>query len=383
MPEIVSPQHDLLLGAALFPGGKAVQAWREWQASVREHGLEPGSHNLFPMVLRNLRDRVEDDPVLDSLQPYRHSVWLRNRQLSHDLLPAVSRLCEAGFRTLLLKGAALTAPYYRDPTLRPQSDLDVLVPAAEFAAACRYLPDHGWMPKGHGLAVIDPRFKSEIQFAGPAGMILDLHSRPLDDAAPDLRLEDLFWEASVAVSVEGIETRAFCASDNLLHVCLHGQKRDPIPHLQWVTDALMILDRGGDDIDWERMVELANGMTLGWQLEPALGYLQRRFEAPVPDGVFEGLETETISDFVRVSQRVRAQGSGRPWDRIRFHYATFNIGLAGSGPVERLQAVPDYLRHVCQSPRLWRFPLVLIIKYLRLLKRRLPSWRKMSPRRRR
>ena len=124
-----NPAQELLLRAALLPGPVALDAWRAFQSLVEFDSIDGGSRRLLPLVHRNLRDVLADDPDAIRLRESYLRTWHANRLAFEALVPVLEALTRAGIRAMLLKGAALGVRYYGDVGLRPMADCDVMVPA--------------------------------------------------------------------------------------------------------------------------------------------------------------------------------------------------------------------------------------------------------------
>jgi len=124
-----SHEQDLVLRAALLDGDAAVSAFREWVGRVDLDGdFDLATFRLPPLLYDNLRRLGIKHPLLDRLKGAYRLVWYKNHKLFDDLRPVMATLSQAGIRTMLLKGAPLVFNTYGSHTLRPMSDIDVLVP---------------------------------------------------------------------------------------------------------------------------------------------------------------------------------------------------------------------------------------------------------------
>jgi hypothetical protein len=83
-------------------------------------------------------------------------------------------------------------------------------------------------------------------------------------------------------------------TDMLLTTVVMGAQRGPIPNVQWIADAVMILRSGGEKVDWERLVRLGTerGQTL--RLREALPHIGSFPGALIPRHVTERLGAERV-----------------------------------------------------------------------------------------
>ena len=120
------------------------------RAAVRDSALEPDALRLEPDGWETLAGEAESTrlaPLVHaSLDPHRHAVpeltmrqlealVLRHRVWHRERTAAVTEILQALSRisisALVLKGSALAWMIYDSPTLRPMSDVDLLVPGAD------------------------------------------------------------------------------------------------------------------------------------------------------------------------------------------------------------------------------------------------------------
>ena len=276
-----------LLRAALLPGPGAREAWRAAAAWLDPARIDPGSRQLLPLVWANLTGQGIHDPALEPLAGFYRDTRVRVEALLAAAARPLAGLRAAGIPTLVLKGGALVSRYYCDTGLRPMSDLDVLVPTPAAPAAQQVLQDHGWSPRFRWSA-LGVRMTHAAVFDGTHEAPVDLHWHVFAECCrPDA--DASLWERSIAIEIGGVPTRALSPADQLLHVCVHGDKWVHVPGIRWVADAVTVM-RAAAVIDWEHLVQEAT---------------RRRFVVDV----YEGSSPISVTPSTRRSPR----RSWRPW----------------------------------------------------------------------
>jgi hypothetical protein len=203
----------------------------------------------------------------------------------------------AGIATLVLKGAALLCRYYPDQGVRPMGDFDVLVPKRQVVQAIEVLDQLGWQPAGHPREALTPAYfaiRHAQGFANPAGRQLDLHWHVLVTSL-SAETDSHFWDAAIPLEVHSVATQALNPTDQLLHVCVHGIAWAPVPPVRWVADALTVLRAAQTEIDWNRLVSMAQRAHCSLQLSAALSYLVQKFDAAVPQDILQTLAQAPVS----------------------------------------------------------------------------------------
>lgn len=164
------------------------------------------------------------------------------------LLPA---LAARGVPALVLKGAVL-ARLYPSPSLRPRSDVDLLVEPRHWPAAHEVLnglgfelmePDHVTRPALSGVQAPEDR-----QYVRSDGAMVELHAEYLSTGLR--RREDAaVWRRARAVGVEGRAIPTLAPGDTFLQMTAHMQ-RHAYTRLAWFYDLALLLRAEGDRMAW-------------------------------------------------------------------------------------------------------------------------------------
>ncbi len=295
--------QELLLKAALFKGEDCRSAWEQWKRQNDVEHLDDGSHRLLPLAYHNLCSQGMQDGLLVRLKSVYRYMLTRNHLMFHSIIPVLKALEARGIKTMLLKGAALTLTHYKNYGLRPQLDIDVLVPETCAHEAIVYFRACGWNPE------YDYPIDKVIQFRHSCGFDAGMHKR-IDlhwNIFQECRKKDIdavFWEHAVPVKVNDVNTLVLSPTHQLLHACIHGVKWNTMMPCRWVADALTILNISGNDIHWNDLVSLAQERNLSFSLWQALSYLCHTFAAEIPEFVLSGLEKTPTSLYERAEYRV-------------------------------------------------------------------------------
>jgi hypothetical protein len=348
----------LALDVCLRRGPAAVESWERWKRVAGTADLEPGTFRLGPLMYRNLEAHGVRDPDLGRLRGLYRATWCANQLLFRAMLPHVERMQSAGIPVILLKGAALAVLHYGDIGARPMADLDVLVPRDQIEAATRIL-----LASGFARAPGAPdRFNATLSrlfhaytFEDRYGRHLDLHWRLFaapggDEDEPDV------WNATVPMTVQGLETLALGPADQLLHVCGHGAAWNHVPPLRWMTDAAAVMRTSGASIDWGRLRAGARGCRMVLALRTALRTLERSFDIAAPDGFLASLDEIPVSKAERLQFEASIDPLGLASWVVRTRMAVRTVARSPRG--QRLKAASEVLRFVARTDRVrdtpWR-----------------------------
>ena len=342
-----TPQQEWLLRAALLPGDDAVRFWEVWKSQVDFNNLDWGSYRLLPLLYRNLRAHRVQDPWLDKLKGiYRHT-WLKNQLLFREMLYLLQAFHQAGIQTMILKGVPLIVLYLKDYGLRPMNDFDVLIRSKDLNQAAGLLAEWKWKPKF--------RAPHAWGFITTKGNEFDLHWHVLAECC-EVDADDDFWEAAIPMQIAGFETRALNATDQLLHVCIHGVAWNAIAPIRWIADAIEILN--ASEIDWTRLVSQAQQRHLTLSLSASLGYLHRLFDAPIPEKVLKEVSALPVSRVERLDYEAK---TSVPNERGAFlaawaYYREYRRSVEGKTWAYKLVAFPGFLRTLWGLDHDWQVP---------------------------
>ncbi len=337
---LTSPEHKLLLTAALESGDVCREAWREWSASVDLDTIDGASFRMIPLLTRKLiAEGVTDIPP--RMKGISHRAWCSN-QLLFQHLPSVLKLfADAGLRTLLHKGLPIAFSYYDNVGSRPMSDIDILVPSDRGEESVRLLEQNGWVSlvgsPHHDLAI-----KHATPFVAQGHASIDLHWNLLVDDCANPRVDDDYWAAAVRLTYGTQETLTLCAADHLLQAIVHGLSRPRHSAIYWVSDAVMII-RKTPSLDWNRLLCQASDRRFGLSIRDGLLYLDRHHTVDIPADIIEAAQRLPITRLERFesSDRVarRIGGLGRHMARYARHYPRRSLPM-------KCLLFPRYLQHV-------------------------------------
>jgi hypothetical protein len=318
-----APGEELLLHAALGEGDEALGAFQRWRATTDFDRIGNDSMRLLPLVVDNLGPRLGDDDIAGRARGMAKYTWAHIQRAQHVMTPVLRELDEDGATAMLLKGWAFPDSYGGRGWLRARHDLDLLVPQTRFEAATTLLEDRG-LSREYDVLHGDPRlgYRHAVSFSGPGGLQVDLHRRALLSIdQPDA--EQPFWDAARPMTMQGARCLVPAPADLLLMVIEHAWHRNPLDSGgRWVADAVVLL-RGEEALDWDRLVAMSERYWLAALVDDALAYLRKEYGAPYPDEVRRMLSRAPRWTRIERPARVRA-----PAARSRSERASLWLGDA-------------------------------------------------------
>ncbi len=240
---------------------------------------------LAPVLYAVFRALPSPVPILDSLR----TSWLAGRRqhlLGVEHLRGLLSVFEReGVPVIPLKGPALGEALYRDPGLRPFTDLDLLIHRADLRQALQVLSSLGYRHLAAGRPL-----EFELAYVGaacfvspsgePSGLPLDLHWELLTHpgVAPASVVDSReFWDRAVKVEGWSRPVLALCPEDLLIYLALHWAVHHAFAGLIWKLDLALLLRRYAATLDWDAIAERAHRWRVRGVLYFALRLVQEDF----------------------------------------------------------------------------------------------------------
>jgi hypothetical protein len=359
-PEVDEEVRALLSGkideALLLRLALRERAEAALQSRMSDLGIDPGAGEFRDLLRRHVMISA-----------------FRQQHLHARLQDAVALLHEAGFRVMLLKGAALGTTVYQSFGDRPMGDADLLLPAAEARPAFELLRARGWCLESppeqaafydghhHLPPLCDPDQRSAV---------LEVHTNLFQDWHPFRIPLDEVWQGAQSAHLGATEVWVPGPHHALLHVCTHFAWSHVARKGSWraFRDLRALLAHGA--LDWPsfcRDARQARAVTCCyWTLRLAAQFarlpvpetvwpdlrppgseaLRNRLEAHLAVNVLPG---NNACPSVRVwkvawEMAIRPQWSGhgavRPWD------APFRLVGGGSRPDGMARTICSHARRL-------------------------------------
>jgi hypothetical protein len=394
-------EQQLLLQASLLQGNVATDAWLTWKSIVDLNNIDPGSYRLFPILYFNLRLNGIEDPLMNIFQWVYHNTLCKNRMLFQNISELLNCFYNEGIQIMLLKGTSLILLYYKDYGLRPMIDVDILVHTGETSDTIRllsklgwnstitplkgftnigFLSKLGWTPRERPFEDFSKEYFSvrhAHDFVNPNKFTLDLHWHLLH-GYNDENSDFDFWDGANKTRIDDFPAFALNPTDQLLHVCAHGVRWDPVTPIRWIADAVTILKKAQHEIDWDRMIALVKSHRLILPIKEALCYLRAYLLAPVPETVLEELQTSSISKTEFFEYRVRTRPPGVLDGLLELHllYGFYSRQTGKANVFRKIATFPKFLQHVFGMDRFRHLILYALFELMRRIIKKVEPFKK-------
>ncbi|MCC6800817.1 MAG: nucleotidyltransferase family protein [Anaerolineae bacterium] len=296
------PDSDLHALGALVAGNLAPDAvpadqWPAITALALQHGLAPMLH----WTLKQAGCDLDANPAWQPLIRARYQTAIDWALKERAQLEIDAALRAAGIPAIWLKGSVLARTVYPEPSLRPMSDLDVLVPYEQREAALKVVQAAGYdfYIRDEGIRAVDSRLLSFSPTAhhyclrGGVGdaVKIELHFRVIGSEEV-LSLGKLQWFTQHQQSIILADGTSLCTLSpeaHLVYLAAHAVLQHGEEHLRLLR--YFDLHRCIIQLppDWNAALDLAVAMEWTLALERALRHAVEYFATPVPAEVFEAL----------------------------------------------------------------------------------------------
>ncbi len=229
---------------------------------------------LTPLVSYHLRspdfNPLVPEPITARLKAVHYQSLARNMLLQDELGRILSAFNKEGIPVIVLKGAALLDTVYRDISLRPMSDLDILVRPEDLkrAEALVLRLDYVYVARqDNGNVNTENRHLPNLAHR-KKGIPLELHQHIVN--ADDACYFDIarFWARAQPVRKNSAEALVFSPEDLLAHLSIKfllDRRYQSMAALGQLCDISEIINHYNGALDWDLIARTAreNGFAAG------------------------------------------------------------------------------------------------------------------------
>lgn len=262
--------------AESFPGDWTGGDWQAVVAEADRHGLVP---LLQHRLQRCFSAELIPPPANGFLRRGHRACAVKNFLRFRALAPALAGLAQAGIPVIVLKGAYLAVMVYENMSLRPMSDVDLLLHPEDMLRADPILAQAGFQRQE--LAATPAQGLNEFHYRQRSGKVqLEAH---WELYAPDYPFRfdlEAMWRTAVPVKIAGAEARAFAPEDQLIHLASHAAIHRFEFGLRSLVDLAEVVARLR--IDWPLLVEKAGQQSVGRAVAVPLALARELLHVEVP-----------------------------------------------------------------------------------------------------
>lgn len=358
-------QQKLLLKAALLKGKIAIDSWQQWKASVDIENLDQESYQLLPLLYSNLSAHNVTDEHFGRLKGVYRRSWCENQVMLQNLTTILSYFQQAGIDTLLLKAAALNLSSPGDNGLRMINFLDLLVHPEDALKAMNLLQKIGWQPQGKIPERLVP-FAHVLGFKNSSNQYLNLRWHLFGEGFNETAEKD-FWNSAKLTQLGDASAYILSPTDGLFYICVAGGFWNQTLPANRIADAAILLNSSSSEIDWNRLITLAQTYHFVLPLKTTLSELQNFLNSPIPSSSLETIQNLPISQFESREYQIVAGKKTSVLERFLLRYFQYYRTVNQDHFGIKLLEFPRYLQYIWGVQRLSQVPYQVIVRGIKRL----------------
>jgi hypothetical protein len=313
--------------------------WRLVEEKASHHGVAPLIYHHLNQLSKdsnNSQFTIYNSQVSSgTMEFFRHAYYenlARNLTLFQELRRILKTLDDRGIKAMVLKGAMLAETVYKNPALRPMSDVDLLIRRQDVDKAEKALLD-----SGYNLLTTEFSKRWAEKFGGERlyakwsdfPIYVDVHwyiTNYVWMGSDGMEAEaERIWYRACATELLGINTVSLSPEDLILHISIHLAIQHFNFRLIWLRDIAEVVRHYQGKIDWQRIVDRARQLGIEMPMHYSLKCAQELLKAQVPDKVLAELKPVHTNRIETQFFDVHISVSERRLDVIKFLYQYFKI----------------------------------------------------------
>jgi hypothetical protein len=286
-PDPAQDEHSSLLSQM------DTEQWSMLIDEVNQQGIAP----LFYTLLVNLNNSHKlEIPQKEKLHQTHISTAAKNMLILYETEMILAALQLSGIPAAGLKGIYLLENIYPDIGARSMSDVDLLVKKQDLPKCLAVMRELGYQTNAYfSLADknIDTKHVPPMEKSGSP--LVELHWTLLEEDEPFTIDADALWERVVPAKIANVHALALGLEDLILHLCLHMTYQHYLQlGLRGLLDIAMVIHKFYGDIDWNKLVEIAESWGAEKVAALTLKLVETQLKVPIPPEVFVSLLPEGI-----------------------------------------------------------------------------------------
>ncbi|MCI0622338.1 MAG: nucleotidyltransferase family protein, partial [Acidobacteria bacterium] len=255
--------------------------WEYVRRTAARHGVLP----LFWWHLNQRYRNAVPTNLAGSMRMWFRQNLQRNLKLTAELLRLLHLLNENDICALAFKGPVLTASLYGNLALRQFVDLDLLMRRADVLRAKALLQAEGYesplrLSERQERAYLGSQCEHHLY--APGGLFqVELHWQILARFHGFSFDTEGWWQRRRHVNLHEIEVPTLSPEDELLALCVHGQKHC-WSRLIWISDLAQLL-AAHSDLAWDQITHGARELSAERVLRLGLHLAHNLLQAPLPE----------------------------------------------------------------------------------------------------
>jgi hypothetical protein len=317
--------------------------WAGLQQRALEHGVMPHLCAAFARV----GSPPVPAPILAELRDWGRAHTRSTLFRTGELLEVLALFEAHGLDAVPVKGPVLATSVYRRLAMRQFTDIDLLVPAAQAAAAVKLLTARDYVVRSSAETSI-----VAVRNGARGPLVVDVQWALAEERYSFPLTAERLLATAQRVLFLNTTVRQPRPDDQLLLLCGHAAKHC-WSRLGWVCDIAAFIRAYGQQLDWTQTLDCARQMRgerlllLGLQLASDLLWVT------VPRDAHARLAVDRVVAPVAAELRQRLFGSELVAGRLTGSYGFVEAGVVYMRSRERLVDKAPYARYLLRALSTW------------------------------
>lgn len=352
--EQFDPQRfQVLLAACFLPDARAVEHFHAWNAGIDWNGhLHYAEFRLMPQLYRNLAAQHVEHPLLGKLRGIARKAWYNNNLMFHELARTLRDLNADGVEMMLLYGGAMALRYDNEYVLSNAAGVGLLIHPAAVRKVYAALARDGWDP---GPVIVDHALDAYVRaryftgFQNKKGERVVAQWQLLPHCGAD-DTEAGVWRHAEGIEPEDVPLSTLDPAAQVVMTCVYGNTPRIAPHWERVQETLLLLRACTAQVDWRRVVELAQAYQVIAPVREVLNAAQP-VSGYVPTAALAQLNALTLSQ-AEAKDRV-LWNAGTREERMRKMWRMAERRSCNTNTLQNALAFPSFLQHWWGLDSVW------------------------------
>ncbi len=291
------------------------------------------AHRVMPLLFINLQkthSRSIPQTTLKKLKTYYYTNLQHSLTIAGELVELIALFQEKNISFIPFKGPALAESVYGDSALRQFADLDILVGKKDISTMYQLLLSLDYRPEiDLTAAQLIAYAKTEYSLSlynMDTKVTVELHWNLTGRYTTYPMVMDHFDGHFESTTFSGAPIRQMPVEDLLMYLCIHGSK-DCWCNLDSICCVAELVG-ARSDIDWGRVMELADQIRCRRMLDVGLLLAHHLLAAPIPSRVLEVIETDPIA--MKITTKVTETLFIQKNKRINSNFSLFHFNIRES-----------------------------------------------------
>ena len=297
------------LRSTLDPGLLSAGQWDDILQQAQEYQVQGLLYRSAKQG--GVNPQIPAEVVASLRRSYLFSVS-RSTRMYRILGKILRTLKETGVEVIVLKGAFLAEAVYGDTALRLMTDLDLLVRHEDTARAGSVLLGLGFRADEEENVEHGERNAHHRYFLSDERVFVEVHWSIDESPSPfNIDIEGL-WARAQDAMIAGVQTKALCPEDLVLHLCLHASFRHLFGDngVRSMCDIAETISHYDGCLAWDEVRRRSREWGTDTWLFLALYFAERIVGARVPQSILKQVEPIGLDAHLLAVCERRLLGSG-------------------------------------------------------------------------